>query len=173
VGGSEKNLARMFRQARSEGAVLVLDEVDGLLFDRRNSQHSWELTQVEELLVQLESFDGLVVCTTNMTDFLDPAAWRRFHFKIRFDFLRSEQLWHLFQQALTVLGSEVTDSKLVTDVRHRLNALTNLTPGDFAAVLGQAPFTQTKWGAEQLLHALECESRGKAERGRMIKGFIN
>lgn len=50
VGGSEKNIARMFAEARQQDAVLVLDEADSFLADRRSARQSWEVTQVNELL---------------------------------------------------------------------------------------------------------------------------
>jgi SpoVK/Ycf46/Vps4 family AAA+-type ATPase len=46
VGGTEKNIARAFREATDEGAVLVFDEVDSFLQDRRTAKASWEVTQV-------------------------------------------------------------------------------------------------------------------------------
>ncbi|MDX8406476.1 MAG: AAA family ATPase, partial [Mariprofundus sp.] len=91
VGGSEQNIARMFEQARSEDAVLVLDEADSLLRDRRGANQSWEVSQVNELLVQIENFDGLFICSTNLMDDLDQASLRRFAIKVEFDYLKPEQ----------------------------------------------------------------------------------
>jgi len=45
---------------------------------------------VNELLTQMEAFDGIFVCTTNLMDKLDQASLRRFSFKIRFDVLKPE-----------------------------------------------------------------------------------
>ena len=50
VGESEQNIAKAFRQAEAEHAILFFDEVDGLLQDRSGASHSWEITQVNELL---------------------------------------------------------------------------------------------------------------------------
>ncbi len=81
VGGTEQNLARAFRRATSEKAVLLLDEVDGLLQDRAGASRSWEVTQVNELLVQMENFSGLLFCATNLVNSLDAASLRRFALK--------------------------------------------------------------------------------------------
>jgi len=83
VGDSEKAIARAFEEARDEGALLILDEVDSLLSDRRLAVRSWEVSQVNELLVQLEAHTLPVVATTNFMERLDPACLRRFTFKIR------------------------------------------------------------------------------------------
>ncbi|MDX8397535.1 MAG: ATP-binding protein [Mariprofundaceae bacterium] len=88
---TEQNIARMFEQARQEDAVLVLDEADSLLRDRRGANQSWEVTQVNELLVQMENFDGLFICSTNLMDDLDQASLRRFAIKVEFDYLKSDQ----------------------------------------------------------------------------------
>jgi len=98
VGQSEQNIARMFEQARQEDAVLVLDEADSLLRDRRNANQSWEVTQVNELLVQMENFDGLFICSTNLMDDLDQASLRRFAIKVEFDYLTPAQSCKMLQQ---------------------------------------------------------------------------
>jgi transitional endoplasmic reticulum ATPase len=92
VGESEKNIADMFAVARQQNAVLVLDEADSFLADRRNAQRSWEVTQVNELLTQMEAFDGIFICTTNLMEKLDPASIRRFAFKVRFDPMTPDQV---------------------------------------------------------------------------------
>ena len=74
VGESEKNIAAMFSEARQQDAVLVLDEADSFLADRNDAQRSWEVTQVNELLTQIESFEGVFICTTNLMDRLDAQS---------------------------------------------------------------------------------------------------
>jgi SpoVK/Ycf46/Vps4 family AAA+-type ATPase len=168
VGGSERNVAKMFREARDEGAVLLLDEVDSLLRDRTGAIRIWEVTQVNELLQQMEAFDGIFVCATNRFEDLDEAALRRFTFKIRFHCLNAAQRWRLFLQE-TGIGEKDASPEL----RRRLERLDRLTPGDFAAVkrqflaLGEAP------EPEGFLERLEEEIRlkGVHDRSRPI-GFV-
>ena len=81
----------MFAAARQQNAVLVLDEADSFLSDRRGARQSWEVTQVNELLTQMEAFDGIFICTTNLMEKLDPASLRRFAFKVRFDPMTPDQ----------------------------------------------------------------------------------
>lgn len=91
VGQTEKNLAAMFREARNLNAFLLLDEADTFLRDRAGARASWEVSQVNELLVQMESFDGVFFCCTNLVDDLDAAAFRRFDLKVRCDPMTREQ----------------------------------------------------------------------------------
>jgi len=40
VGETGQNIAKAFKQATQDSAVLMIDEVDGFLRDRRQSQNS-------------------------------------------------------------------------------------------------------------------------------------
>jgi SpoVK/Ycf46/Vps4 family AAA+-type ATPase len=169
VGESERNIATMFEQAQEEDAVLVLDEADSLLADRRGAHQNWEVTQVNELLTQMEDFPGIFICTTNLLDRLDPASLRRFAFKIRFDCLNREQRRQIFEAELNRLapGSGAAMSSVST----RLDRLDKLTPGDFAAVARQWSLWATQPSADALMTALEEECRVKGGNGGRTMGF--
>jgi hypothetical protein len=98
VGGTEKNIARAFRQAEQDEALLLIDEVDSFLQDRRGAQRGWEVSLVNEMLTQMESFPGVFIASTNLMAGLDQAALRRFDLKVKFDFLRPEQAWELLRR---------------------------------------------------------------------------
>lgn len=122
VGGSEKAIARAFSDARAEGALLIFDEADSLLADRRNAAHQWEVSQVNEMLTWMESHPLPFVCTTNLAEKLDPATQRRFTFRIRFDWLQEHQLplaW---------------STHFAAPMHADITALDRLAPGDFANV---------------------------------------
>ena len=104
VGQTEQNLAAMFRQVHREKEILFLDEADSFLQDRTRAFHSWEVTQVNELLVQMEAFDGLFFCATNLFDILDSAVFRRFDLKVKFDYLGHDQVWELFKSFMAKGG---------------------------------------------------------------------
>jgi SpoVK/Ycf46/Vps4 family AAA+-type ATPase len=166
VGETEKNFAKMFEEARSERAVLLLDEADSFLQDRSNAQRSWEVTEVNEMLTQMETFDGTFIASTNLIDKLDPAALRRFDLKVKFDYLRPEQAWVMFQDTARKLGLKVD-----ADNRGALNTLNVLTPGDFAAVIRQARLRHPS-SARDLLDRLEAECQVKPEFRRKQIGFL-
>ena len=65
VGETEKRIARAFRDAEADGAVLFFDEVDSFLRSRAGATHSWEISETNELLARLEDFKGLFVAATN------------------------------------------------------------------------------------------------------------
>ena len=126
VGETEKNIAAAFAEAKRNKMLLVFDEADSFLQDRRNAHRSWEVTQVNEMLTQMESHPLPFVCTTNLMDGLDQASLRRFTFKVKYDFLTHQQVAVAFRH---FFGTEPVAS---------LNALTCLSPGDFAVVAKKA-----------------------------------
>ena len=166
VGGTEKNLATMFEEATQEGAVLLLDEADGFLQDRGNAQRSFEVTQVNEMLTQMEAFKGIFIASTNLMDRFDTASLRRFDLKVRFDYLRPDQAWIMFQDVASGLHLEVEHA-----LREQMTGQAHLTPGDFATVVRQARLNRPK-DARELLSRLRLECEGKPEGRRKPMGFM-
>jgi SpoVK/Ycf46/Vps4 family AAA+-type ATPase len=169
VGETEQNMAAMFREAENEKAVLLLDEADSFLQDRRGAQRSYEVTEVNEMLQGMERYNGIFVCTTNLLDRIDQAALRRFTFKIKFNPLTREQ-----REKMLVTEALGGDALLLTDeIRHRLSKLEQLCPGDFAAVKRQTDILAAEFSAEEFLAQLEAEHRIKPEvrEGRSM-GFM-
>lgn len=166
VGECEKNLARAFRAAEQDGALLLIDEVDSFLQDRRGAQRSWEVSQVNEMLTQMESFSGVFIATTNLMHGLDQAALRRFDLKVKLDFLRTEQAWALLLRHCAQLGLATPGSP----EQSRLARLRYVTPGDFAAVLRQGRFRPLA-DAAALVAQLEAECALK-EGAKGVMGFV-
>ncbi|MGX3098569.1 AAA family ATPase [Helicobacter sp. 23-1046] len=129
VGETEKNIAKAFKEARAKKAVLVFDEVDSFLRERKLAVRSWETTKVNEMLLQMEKFDGIFIATTNLMDNIDKAALRRFDLKVEFMALDCAQRVNLFKKECAILGL-----KCESNARDLIARLDCLTPGDFAAV---------------------------------------
>jgi len=123
VGGSERNIANAFAEARDTSAFLVFDEADSLLGARDGATHRWEISQVNEMLTWMESHPLPFACTTNLVEQLDPATARRFSLKIGFLPLSIGQRAACFRR---FFHSEPAPIGLL--------ALDQLTPGDFAVV---------------------------------------
>ena len=169
VGETEQNMAAMFKEAEAEKAVLLLDEADSFLQDRRGAQRTYEVTEVNEMLQGMERFGGIFVCTTNLLDRLDQAALRRFTFKIKFMPLTDAQRERMFvTEALAGDGALMT-----SELRQRLQRLPQLCPGDFAAVKRQTDILATEFSAAEFLDQLEAEHRIKPEvRESRGMGFV-
>ena len=133
VGETEQNMAKMFEEAETEQAVLLLDEADSFLRSRRLAERSYEVSEVNEMLQGMERYAGIFICTTNLFQDLDEAALRRFTFKIQFKGLKPDQRERMFvAEALDGDATRLTDEQ-----RKRLRVLELLAPGDFAAVKRQ------------------------------------
>ena len=168
VGETEQNMARMFEEAATENAVLLLDEADSFLRSRRLAERNYEVTEVNEMLQGMERFPGVFICTTNLFDELDEAALRRFTFKVRFHPLTAEQRLRMF--AAEALGGQ--RENLTAEQTQRLAALDQLVPGDFAAVQRQVDILGTAFDPDEFLSQLEGEHRVKPEvRQRRGIGF--
>jgi len=156
VGGSEKNIAAAFREARKERKFLIFDEADSLLRERGRAEHSWEVTQVNEMLTWMESHPYPFACTTNLMDRLDQASLRRFTFKVKYDYLTRAQARLAFRHFFGL------------DFEVRLEAL---TPGDFAVAARKAAIMGLSEPAELAeLLAREQEAKGVKSAGL---GFLS
>lgn len=97
VGETEQNIAEAFARAAERGAMLLIDEADSFLYRREAGQRSWEVSQVNEMLVQLEHLRTPFVATTNLADKLDAATQRRFTMRATFRSMTRDQARKLFQ----------------------------------------------------------------------------
>lgn len=148
VGGTEQNIAKAFKEAKDSKAVLVFDEADSLLQDRRNAHASWEVTQVNEMLVQMENHPYPFICTTNLYDKLDQASLRRFTFKIGYKYM--------------------TDNQIKLALKHFFNIDTNVenfhlstcTAGDFMNIKNQVDFLGVK-DYDTIIEMLRKEQENK------------
>ncbi len=150
VGGTEANLKSAFDEAESEKAILFLDEIDGLLQSRELAKNSWQVTQVNELLYQMENFNGVLVGATNFVKNLDPATLRRFTFKLEFDYLNEAGKKIFFERMFKAAITQEDES--------RLKNIANLAPGDFRTVRQSLYYLEQKtMDSASLLEALEHE----------------
>ena len=167
VGETEKNLAKAFAQAEEADALLLIDEVDTFLQNREGAQRSWEVSQVNEMLTQMESFGGVFIASTNLMAGLDSAALRRFDLKLKFDYLQTPQALQLLQRHCQHMGlSEPTPQD-----RQALAALGQLTPGDYAAVVRQSRLRPIQ-SASHMVQALAEECALKPGAKTRSIGFI-
>jgi SpoVK/Ycf46/Vps4 family AAA+-type ATPase len=170
VGETEQNMAKMFEEAETEQAVLLLDEADSFLRSRRLAERNYEVSEVNEMLQGMERYAGIFICTTNLFQDLDEAALRRFTFKIQFKPLKAEQRERMFiAEALEGDATRLTDEQ-----RKRLRQLDALAPGDFASVKRQVDVLGETFGPDEFLSQLEAEHRVKPEvRQQRGMGFLH
>jgi SpoVK/Ycf46/Vps4 family AAA+-type ATPase len=149
VGGTERNIADAFAEARGANAFLIFDEADSLLLERADAVRGWEISQVNEMLTWMESHTLPFACTTNLSERLDRASLRRFLVKLRFDWLTVAQARLAFSRFFGVEAPAALDD------------LRTLTPADFDLVRRRAALRggETDPNAVVRLLAAECEGR--------------
>jgi len=162
VGENEQNLAAMFQEAKDEDAILFLDEADSFLRDRSKARAEWSVTQVNELLMQIEKFDGIFICATNLMKEIDAAALRRFTFKFEFLPLTEDQRWRMLVNEAEIDFDSYTREQLET-YKNKLSTIKWLTPGDFSCVKRQCLILDQKMNIDEWLIQLAEESMLKLE----------
>ena len=159
VGGTEQAIARAFEEAADAGAMLILDEADSMLRDRRSADRGWEVSMVNEMLSWMEQHPMPFVATTNLSDNLDGATSRRFLFKLRFEYLdpiRSRRLFErVFEIAPPHSSVELPDE---------------LTPADFDVVARRAALLEVKCRAD-LVEMLRGEVEARSHQTNRAVGF--
>lgn len=155
VGETEKNITDAFAVAADQGHVLLFDEIDSLLFDRTTASRSWEVSQVNELLTWMDQHPMPFIAATNHAGKLDPAAMRRFVFKLELkplDRARAAHAYHRF---------------FARKAPAALAEVDGLTPGDFAVVARQLRFAGNKPKPAEIVELLAAEVKtrpGKLNR---------
>ena len=164
VGESEQAMAQAFVEARERNAILFLDEVDSLLTDRRSHHQGWETSQVNELLQQIEHFDGMLVVATNFLDRLDTAVARRFDYQLELCPLLPAQLHGALEGCV--------DKATLREIGSSLPGLGGVTLGDIAVLKRRQRLQRRKLGAAEILGILKKLIAGRERGNARPIGFL-
>jgi ATPases of the AAA+ class len=168
VGQTEKIIRQAFCEAERDKAVLFIDEADSLLGAREGASQSWEITQVNEMLTNMENFRGMLICATNFKRIVDSAAIRRFNIKLEFDYLKPEgavTFYNLFMKNLVETPLSDRQAALVGNIP-------TLTPGDFKVVYQKYSFLdKNELFHDRIIDALREEIRAKNANAGKTMGF--
>ncbi len=100
LGETEKNLDAVFSRAEELDVVLMLDEGDALM-TRRTDVHTsndrYANLETNFLLQRLESYEGILVVTTNAGERIDPAFRRRLDVVVEFRAPDAFERWSIWQ----------------------------------------------------------------------------
>jgi hypothetical protein len=120
IGETEKNLSRVFDRAEELDVILLLDEGDALLTQRTEVQSSndrYANLETNYLLQRLESFEGIIVVTTNAPEKIDSAFQRRMDVVVEFRAPEIEERWHIW--TLHLPAQHAIDPGLLGEVAGR------------------------------------------------------
>ncbi|HEX4526265.1 MAG TPA: ATP-binding protein [Gaiellaceae bacterium] len=100
LGETEKNLDALFSRAEELDIVLLLDEGDALMTRRTEVQTSndrYANLETNFLLQRLESYEGILLVTTNAGERIDPAFRRRLDVIVDFRTPDAAERWSIWQ----------------------------------------------------------------------------
>ncbi|MDQ3181000.1 MAG: ATP-binding protein [Acidobacteriota bacterium] len=112
IGETEKNLARVFAFVEELDVILLLDEGDALLTQRTgvsSANARYANLETNYLLQRLESFEGILIVTTNAGDRIDSAFGRRMDTVVEFvapDVPERRRIWQLHLSEDTDISSD-------------------------------------------------------------------
>lgn len=166
VGGTEQRIANLFRSCDVKREIIFLDEAEGLLGSRDGAQRSWEVTQVNEFLRQIEQFKGIFIAATNHVGHLDVALMRRFAFRLEFKPLTLEQRVDMLSE---MCGASIYDNLSAISSIQRLGLLTS---GDFANVKKRLTTMSKSLSLRNFMRELEIEVQAKEGAENRVIGFL-
>lgn len=113
IGETEKNLEKIFEEAKTSNAILFFDEADALFGKRsevKDAHDRYANIEIAYLLQKMEEHAGTVILASNFRKNIDDAFLRRLHFMIEFplpDERSREMIWCATFPAETPLGDDV------------------------------------------------------------------
>lgn len=160
LGETEKNLNQVLNAAEELDVVLLLDEGDALMANRTDvasSNDRYANLETNFLLQRVESFEGILLVTTNAADRIDRAFARRMDVVVNF---RTPDEWQRYGILSLHLGnSHAIDDTWLQDAARRCS----LSGGQWRNVATQARLLALEDGhdmtADHLYAALTREYR--------------
>jgi hypothetical protein len=160
LGETEKNLDAVFSRAEELDVILMLDEGDALMTRRtdvRTANDRYANLETNFLLQRLESYEGILIATTNAGDRIDPAFRRRLDVVVEFRAPQALERWAIWQ--LHLPAAHAVDDAFLDE----LSARCELTGGQIRNAVLHASLLALddggELGGEQLDLAVRREYR--------------
>jgi AAA+ superfamily predicted ATPase len=167
IGETEKNLDQIFDAAGIGNVVLFFDEADALFGKRSevsDAHDRYANIEVAYLLQRVESFDGVVILTTNLANSIDDAFSRRIHVKVEFalpEASEREAIWRIHLPKRAPLG-DVDLGWLATHLK--------LSGGQIRNAALQAAFVAAQADAEITMASLvQAAADEMRKTGRLLE----
>ncbi|HWS90144.1 MAG TPA: ATP-binding protein [Pyrinomonadaceae bacterium] len=162
IGETEKNLDRIFREARASNSILFFDEADALFGKRsevKDAHDRYANIEVGYLLQKMEEYDGVAVLATNLRQHMDEAFVRRMHVIVEFPFPDEEhrrRIWEVVFPQETPLAADVDFGLLAAEVK--------LAGGNIKNIALAAAFYAAEEGGAVGRHHLESAARREYQK---------
>lgn len=125
VGETSKNISALFEKAKNSNAIIFFDEADAILSRRVTNMTSATDVSVNQtrsvLLTLMNSYEGIVIFTTNFVENYDPAFMRRILSHILFELPCIENREKLWRKYIPKKLPVITDIKLLAEISDGLS----------------------------------------------------
>lgn len=168
IGETEKNLERIFSQAKNSNAILFFDEADSIFGKRsevKDAHDRYANIEVGYLLQRMETYDGVVILATNLRSNMDEAFTRRIQFVVDFPFpdeKERQRIWKVLFPSEVPLAEDID----LDEYGDRFK----LTGGSIRNVIISASFLAASENSfvsnQHLLHAVRREMQ---KMGRLVQ----
>ena len=164
-GEAEQNIAAAFKEAQELNKVLIFDEADSYFMERDgNGLESWQISQVNEFLTQMENYKGILICTSNLRSLMDKAAQRRFHIMVEFKPLSDTGV-------KTLLKTYFSEFNFSQDQIQSICKTQSATPGDFGVLFDRMRFLKTERKTSSYITQELCKMQEEKNCGHRKIGF--
>lgn len=110
LGETASRLDAVFEFARTRRCVLFFDEFDSIAKERADAHETGEIKRVvSTLLLQIDRLPAhvVVICSTNHSELLDRAAWRRFQLRLELEAPTRGEATEFLERLKTRLGGDL------------------------------------------------------------------
>jgi SpoVK/Ycf46/Vps4 family AAA+-type ATPase len=166
IGETEKNLERIFREARDANAILFFDEADALFGKRsevKDAHDRYANLEIAYLLQEMERHEGIVILATNLRNNMDEAFVRRMHTTIEFPFPEEayrRRIWEGIFPSQAPIGDDADFAFLAHHFK--------LSGGNIKNVALHAAFLAAESGsAIGMAHLIQATKREYHKLGRL------
>jgi AAA+ superfamily predicted ATPase len=166
IGETEKNLARIFKEAESSNSILFFDEADALFGKRTkvsDAHDRYANIETSYLLQKMEAYEGVAILATNLRENIDDAFARRIRFLVDFPFPdaeRRQQIWRTHFPAEAPTGHDIDFAWLGQQLQ--------ITGGNIKNIALNAAFMAAEDGGEiAMAHVLRGAKREFEKIGKL------
>jgi AAA+ superfamily predicted ATPase len=167
IGETEENLEQIFQAAEQSNAILLFDEADSVFGDRAevsDATDRYANAEVNYLLQRIETYDGIILLTTNYASNIDDAFMRRINHIVRFETPQEstrEAIW----------SSAFPDDTPTEDIDAEWLAQFDFSGGEIASLAKRIAVEAASCGAERIRmkHAVRVLERDYRDAGRVVR----
>lgn len=116
IGETEKNINRIFHEAKTSNALIFFDEADAIFGKRteiKDAHDRYANIEVSYLLQKLEEHNEIVILASNLKHNIDDAFVRRMHFIVEFPFPDEKERLEIWRNVFPELSKGLLDKETI------------------------------------------------------------